>query len=52
MSQLKIEQLIESGAHFGHPVSKWNPKFKKFIISKKNGIHIIDLNLTLNLSET
>ena len=51
MSQLKIEQLIESGAHFGHPVSKWNPKFKKFIISKKNGIHIIDLNLTLNYLE-
>ena len=48
MSELKIEQLIESGAHFGHPVSKWNPKFKPFIISKKNGIHIIDLNLTLD----
>ena len=52
MSQLKIEQLIESGAHFGHPVSKWNPNFKKFIISKKNGIHIIDLNLTLNYLES
>ena len=35
--------LLDVGAHFGHPSSKWNPNFEKFISSKKNGIHIIDL---------
>ena len=47
MEELKIDKLINSGAHFGHPVSKWNPNFKPYIISKKNGIHIIDLKLTI-----
>ena len=48
MKQLNIEDLLKSGAHFGHPVSKWNPKFKPFISDKKNGIYIINLNETLN----
>ena len=41
MKQLNIEDLLKSGAHFGHPISKWNPKFKPFIVTKKNGIYII-----------
>ena len=45
---MKIEELLESGAHYGHPVSKWNPKFKPFIATKKNGIYIINLQLTLD----
>ena len=45
--QLNIEKLIKAGAHFGHPVSKWNPKYKKFISTVKNGIHIINLNITV-----
>tara|TARA_B100000579_G_scaffold73785_1_gene56702 strand:+ start:255 stop:1013 length:759 start_codon:yes stop_codon:yes gene_type:complete len=44
---LNLEKLINAGAHFGHPVSKWNPKFKKFISTVKNGIHIINLDLTV-----
>tara|TARA_Y100001970_G_scaffold217389_1_gene266269 strand:+ start:1083 stop:1844 length:762 start_codon:yes stop_codon:yes gene_type:complete len=44
---LNIEKLIKAGAHFGHPVSKWNPKYKKFISTVKNGIHIINLDLTI-----
>jgi small subunit ribosomal protein S2 len=44
---LNLEKLIKAGAHFGHPVSKWNPKFKKFISTVKNGIHIINLDLTV-----
>jgi len=48
MEKLTIEQLLESGAHFGHPVSKWEPKYKPFIATKKNGVHIIDLKETLN----
>jgi hypothetical protein len=39
---LNQENLIKSGAHFGHPVSKWNPQFKKFILSIRNGVHIIN----------
>ena len=48
MNQLKIEDLIKAGAHFGHPVRKWNPNFKEFIINKKNGIHIIDIDCTVS----
>jgi len=44
---LEINDLINAGAHFGHPVRKWNPQFKEFIISKKNGIHIIDMDSTI-----
>ena len=51
MNDLNINDLIDSGAHYGHPVSKWNPKFKQFIISKKNGIHVIDLKSTLKYLE-
>ena len=47
MYQLQVEQLLKAGAHFGHPTSKWNPNFKPFIATKKNGIHIIDLEETL-----
>ncbi len=43
---LTIEQLLESGAHFGHLTRRWNPKMEKFIFTEKNGIHIIDLRKT------
>ena len=48
---MNVEKLIKAGAHFGHPVSKWNPKYKKFISTAKNGIHIINLNMTLKYYE-
>jgi small subunit ribosomal protein S2 len=41
-----IEQLLESGAHFGHLTRRWNPKMSKYIFGEKNGIHIIDLRKT------
>ncbi len=46
MYQINVDNLLKSGAHFGHPTSKWNPSFKKYIVAKKNGIHIIDLQET------
>ena len=46
MNYIEIEELIKVGAHFGHPTSKWNPKFSPYIATKKNGVHIIDLNET------
>ncbi|MFC1928337.1 30S ribosomal protein S2 [Chloroflexota bacterium] len=41
-----IKELLEAGAHFGHQTSRWNPRMKKYIFTKRNGIHIIDLEQT------
>lgn len=46
MHRVTIEQLLESGAHFGHLTRRWNPKMQQFIFSERNGIHIIDLRKT------
>lgn len=51
MEQITIENLISAGAHFGHLTSKWNPKMKKYVFMEKNGIHVIDLELTLKALE-
>jgi len=42
-----IKQLLEAGAHFGHQASGWHPRMKKYIFTKRNGIHIIDLEQTV-----
>jgi small subunit ribosomal protein S2 len=42
-----IKQLLEAGAHFGHQTSRWHPRMKKYIFTKRNGIHIIDLEQTV-----
>lgn len=41
-----IQELLKSGAHFGHLTRRWNPKMKEFIFMPRNGIHIIDLKKT------
>ncbi len=41
------QQLLEAGVHFGHLRKKWNPKMLPYIFSEKKGIHIIDLNRTV-----
>ena len=41
-----IKQLLEAGAHFGHQTGRWHPKMKNYIFTKRNGIHIIDLEKT------
>jgi len=43
-----IEDLLKSGAHFGHLTRRWNPKMKEFIFMQRNGIHIIDLKKARN----
>ena len=43
-----IEDLLKSGAHFGHLTRRWNPKMREFIFMQRNGIHIIDLKKTRN----
>ncbi len=47
MSESLVKQLLDSGVHFGHKSSGWNPKMKPFIFGKKNGIHIIDVRQTV-----
>lgn len=43
-----IKQLLEAGVHFGHHVSRWNPKMKKFIFGERSNIYIIDLEKTVD----
>ncbi len=49
MPEFTIEDLLLSGAHFGHLTRRWNPKMKKYIFMERNGIHIIDLKKTHEL---
>lgn len=42
-----IKQLFEAGAHFGHKTSRWNPKMSKYIFTKKDGVHVINLDTTV-----
>lgn len=50
-SKVTVEQLLETGAHFGHLTRRWNPKMRNFIFTQRNGIHIIDLRKTHALLE-
>jgi small subunit ribosomal protein S2 len=47
MANELVSKLIEAGAHFGHRVSRWNPKMAPYIYGRKNLIHIIDIRETL-----
>ena len=47
-----IKQLLEAGAHFGHQTSRWHPRMKKYIFTKREGIHIIDLEQTASMLDT
>jgi small subunit ribosomal protein S2 len=42
-----VRELIDAGVHFGHRVSRWNPKMAPYIFSKRNSIHIIDIRETV-----
>jgi small subunit ribosomal protein S2 len=47
MAVITMKQLLEAGVHFGHQTRRWNPKMKRFIHGERSGIHIVDLNQTL-----
>ena len=47
MAVVTTRQLLENGVHFGHQTRRWNPKMKRFIFTERNGIYIIDLQLSL-----
>ena len=45
-----MRQLLESGVHFGHQTRRWNPKMKRFILTDRNGIYIIDLRQSVDFA--
>ena len=47
MGNIKTQELLDAGVHFGHLTSKWDPRMAPYIFMEKNGIHIIDLNKTV-----
>ena len=47
MAVVSMRELLEAGIHFGHQTRRWHPKMKPYIFGQRNGIYIIDLQLTL-----
>ncbi|OKL49222.1 30S ribosomal protein S2 [Boudabousia marimammalium] len=47
MAVVKMSELLQAGVHFGHQTRRWNPKVKRFILTERNGIYIIDLQQTV-----
>jgi small subunit ribosomal protein S2 len=48
LAVVTMKNLLESGVHFGHQTKRWDPRMKRFIFAERNGIHIIDLQKTIN----
>ena len=46
---LSMKALLEAGVHFGHQTHRWNPQMRRFIFAQRNGIHIVDLQQTMDL---
>jgi small subunit ribosomal protein S2 len=51
MSVVSMKALLETGVHFGHRTRKWNPRMRPYIFTERNGIHIIDLQQTVDALE-
>lgn len=49
MEVLTMKELLETGVHFGHRTRKWNPKMARYIFTERKGIHIIDLEQTVDM---
>ena len=47
MAVVTVRQLLDSGVHFGHQTRRWNPKMKRYILTDRSGIYIIDLQKSL-----
>jgi len=47
VAEIVVKDFLESGVHFGHRASRWNPKMRPYIYARRNQIHIIDLKETL-----
>ncbi|NLM61653.1 MAG: 30S ribosomal protein S2 [Clostridiales bacterium] len=51
MAIVSMKQLLEAGVHFGHQTRRWNPKMAPYIFTERNGIYIIDLQMTVKKLE-
>ncbi len=51
MSVISMKDLLESGVHFGHQAKRWDPRMSQYIYTLRNGIHIIDLQKTVEKGE-
>lgn len=51
MSKVSHQELLEAGVHFGHLRRKWNPKMLPYIFAERKGVHVIDLNKTVDMLE-
>jgi len=51
MQEISLQKLIESGAHFGHQVRRWNPRMEPYLFGEKDGVHVFDLIKTKPLLE-
>jgi len=51
MSKVSHQELLDAGVHFGHLRRKWNPKMLPYIFAEKKGVHVIDLNKTIDKLE-
>jgi small subunit ribosomal protein S2 len=51
MAVVTMRQMLEAGVHFGHQTRRWNPKMKQFIFGERNGIHILNLDQTMERVE-
>jgi small subunit ribosomal protein S2 len=49
MANVTMRQMLEAGLHFGHQTRRWNPKMKPYIYGPRNGIYIVNLDLTMKL---
>jgi len=52
MAYVTMKELLEAGGHFGHQTRRWNPKMGAYIFGARNGIHIIDLQKTVQFFKT
>ena len=46
MAKDQLQEMLDAAVHFGHKTQKWNPKMKKYIYGVRNGVHIIDVQMT------
>lgn len=51
MVKISLEELLESGAHFGHQTKRWNPKMEEYLYGQENGVHVFDLTKTKPMIE-
>jgi small subunit ribosomal protein S2 len=52
MAVVEMKELLEAGVHFGHRIKRWHPKMRSYIFTERNGIHIIDIQQTIERLQT